>query len=341
MTPDRLAAFADLVTGFCQEAAPGDVVLVEGTTATRAAALAVTESLRREGADARTLYLDDEADAALAVAEALWLGLTGYVSLRTVGDKSAAGARPSPSATVRRLRMTARKTSTYLPDALLAQRAGLSLAALEEYYAALLHLDAVDPVAKLHELRDLQEALLAPLRRAAKVRIEGDGTDLTLSTAGRTWVNSYGRRNVPSGEMYTSPVESSPHGVIRFDVPSYNFARRVAGVTLEFRAGELVRASADEGDDVLQAQLERDAGARFLGELGIGGNPAMTRFLGATLFDEKVAGSVHLALGKSYPQTGGLNDSALHWDLIKDLRGGGLISLDGEAFQQDGVFVGA
>ena len=92
---------------------------------------------------------------------------------------------------------------------------------------------------------------------------------------------------------------------------------------------------------MLQAQLERDAGARFLGELGIGGNPAMSRFLGATLFDEKVAGSVHLALGKSYPQTGGLNDSALHWDLIKDLRGGGLISLDGEIFQQDGVFVSA
>ena len=271
--------------------------------------------------------------------EALWRRLTGYVSLRTVA--AAPADRPEPSATVRQLRMTLRKTSTYLPDEALAARAGMSEAQLADYYAGLLHLDDPDPVVGFHALRDRQEALLARLRAARTVRIEGDGTDLTLSTAGRGWVNSYGRRNVPSGEMYTSPVETSAHGVIRFDVPSYNFPERVAGVTLEFDRGRLERATAVEGEATLTRRLAVDAGARVVGELGIGGNERMTRFLGATLFDEKTAGTVHLALGKSYPQTGGLNDSALHWDLIKDLRGGGRISLDGEIFAENGVFVGA
>lgn len=337
MTPERRAAFANLVAGFCQEAAAGDLVLVEVVAATAAVGRSVAEALGARGAEALLVDLDDPRGA--AADEALWRRLTGYVSLRTVA--AAPADRPEPSATVRQLRMTLRKTSTYLPDEALAARAGMSEAQLADYYAGLLHLDDPDPVVGFHALRDRQEALLARLRAARTVRIEGDGTDLTLSTAGRGWVNSYGRRNVPSGEMYTSPVETSAHGIIRFDVPSYNFPERVAGVTLEFDRGRLERATAVEGEATLTRRLAVDAGARVVGELGIGGNERMTRFLGATLFDEKTAGTVHLALGKSYPQTGGLNDSALHWDLIKDLRGGGRISLDGEIFAENGVFVGA
>lgn len=338
MTPSRRAAFARLLAGYCQAAGAGEAVLVEATAATASEASDVARALERLGAEA--LIADVDEDIGLLRDEALWRRLTGYVTLRTVADKSAVWVR-TLSPAVRRLRMTLRKTSTYLPDPVLAARAEMTLAELEEHYARLLHLDDADPARAFEELRDRQEALLEPLRRARTVRIEGDGTDLTLVTAGRTWVNSYGRRNVPSGEMYTSPVETSPHGVITFDVPSYNFPERVAGVTLEFRAGELVRAKAEEGEETLRAQLARDEGARRVGELGIGGNPAMTRFLGATLFDEKVAGTVHLALGSSYPQTGGRNESSLHWDLIKDLRTGGRISLDGETFQENGAFVGA
>lgn len=339
MTPERRAAFARIVAGFCQEAAAGELVLVETVAGTAAEGQAVADALRERGAEAVVLDLGVPSEAAAGLDDDLWRGLTGYVSLRTVSAKSE--SRPGPSATVRQLRMTLRKTSTYLPDAVLAERAGTSLTELDDHYAKLLHLDDADPTAGFLALRDRQESLLGRLRRAETVRIEGDGTDLTLSTVGRGWVNSYGRRNVPSGEMYTSPVETSAHGVIRFDVPSYNFPERVSGVTLEFGHGELVRAEAEEGQETLTRQLALDPGARVLGELGIGGNDRMTKFLGATLFDEKTAGTVHLALGKSYPQTGGRNDSALHWDLIKDLRGGGRISLDGEVFSEDGVFVGA
>lgn len=341
MKPERLTIFASLLADFCQEAVAGDRILVECNSATAGEGRAVAAALQTRGAETELLNIEIEEDALAATAEALWQRLTGYVSLRTAAAKNAGHRRPAPSATVRNLRMTLRKTSTYLPDEVLAERAGMCLADLDDYYASLLHLDDPDPVASFHVLRDRQEALLTRLRRATQVRIEGEGTDLTLSVAGRAWMNSFGRRNTPSGEMYTSPVEDSPHGVIHFDVPSYNFPERVAGVALEFRHGELVKAEAREGNETLQRQLAKDAGAKVLGELGIGGNASMTRLLGATLFDEKMAGTVHLALGRSYPQTGGLNDSALHWDLIKDLRGGGRISLDGEVFQENGAFVGA
>jgi aminopeptidase len=139
--------------------------------------------------------------------------------------------------------------------------------------------------------------------------------------------------------MFTSPIEDSATGTIFFDIPSYNFGEAVQGVELELRDGLVVHAHAQQGNMILQEQLDRDTGARRLGELGIGGNQLMSRVLGSTMFDEKIAGTMHLALGQSYPQTGGKNLSAIHWDLIKDLRGEGLISLDGEPFQVDGRFV--
>jgi aminopeptidase len=153
------------------------------------------------------------------------------------------------------------------------------------------------------------------------------------------WINSDGRRNMPSGEVFTGPHERSADGVIRFDVPSTGRGAEVAGVELTFAHGEVVAARADVGDEHLQAALGIDAGARFLGELGIGTNAGIDRATGSTLLDEKIAGTVHLALGNSYPETGGTNDSALHWDLICDLRRGGRVSVDGDVVIQDGALV--
>jgi aminopeptidase len=334
MTPERLAAFARVVAGFCQDARAGDRVLVESTPSADAAAAAVARALTARGADVDVATFGAAWQDPERVAT-----LTGYVSLRAIGDTSTAPKRPVPASS-QRLKMTLRKTTTVLPDAGLADRAGMTMGELEDYYASLLHLDDADPVRGFHALRDEQETLLTRLRAARTVRIEGDGTDLTLSVDGRGWQNSYGRRNIPSGEMFTSPIEDTADGVIRFDVPSYYLSAPVRGVRLEFRRGEVVSASAEEGDDALQAAIATDAGARRLGELGIGGNRRMERFLGSTLFDEKVAGTVHLALGRSYPQTGGVNESAIHWDLITDLRSGGRLSLDGRPFIDDGHFVG-
>ena len=145
---------------------------------------------------------------------------------------------------------------------------------------------------------------------------------------------------MPSGEVFTGPHEDSAEGTVRFAVPSNRGGLEVTGVELTFRAGEVVGASAERGEDYLREALRTDPGARFLGELGIGTNPGIDRATGSTLLDEKIAGTIHLALGRSYPETGGTNDSALHWDLICDLRGGGRLSADGVAIVEDGRIAG-
>jgi aminopeptidase len=177
---------------------------------------------------------------------------------------------------------------------------------------------------------------LAPAR---EVHIETAGTDLRLNVEGRTWINSDGRRNMPSGEVFTGPHERSANGTIHFDVPSSARGVDVAGIDLRFADGQVVAAHAHAGDGHLQAALATDPGARFLGEVGIGTNTAINRATGLTLLDEKMAGTVHLALGRSYPETGGVNESALHWDLICDLRKGGRLSIDGETLIEDGRFL--
>jgi aminopeptidase len=142
---------------------------------------------------------------------------------------------------------------------------------------------------------------------------------------------------MPSGEVFTGPHERSANGTIHFDIPSAHGGREVTGVTLTFRDGEVIAAHAERGEEALQAALNADSGARFLGELGIGTNTGIDRATGSTMLDEKIAGTVHLALGRSYPETGASNESTVHWDLICDLRPGGRVELDGETLIEDGV----
>jgi aminopeptidase len=200
-----------------------------------------------------------------------------------------------------------------------------------------LFLDRPDPVAAWGELSARQARVVDSLAAADVIRIEAEGTDLTLRVGGRTWINSDGRRNMPSGEVFTGPHEDSADGTIRFDVPSnVRGGSEVVGVEVRFERGRVVAARADQGDEYLQSALQTDRGARFLGELGIGTNTGIDRATGATLLDEKIAGTVHLALGRSYPETGGTNTSALHWDLICDLRHEGRLTADGEPIVEDG-----
>jgi aminopeptidase len=198
------------------------------------------------------------------------------------------------------------------------------------FVARALFLDRPDPIAAWQELSASQEALAKRLAAGREVRIEADGTDLRLKVHGRRWINSDGKHNMPSGEVFTGPIEDSAEGTIRFTVPSSPRGVEVADVSLTFEGGRVVEARAQRGNDYLEAALETDAGACYLGELGIGTNVGIDRATGSILLDEKMAGTVHLALGRSYPETGGTNDSALHWDLICDLREGGRLTLDGE-----------
>jgi aminopeptidase len=190
-------------------------------------------------------------------------------------------------------------------------------------------------------LRDWDEEgrRMEPVRerfdRAQEVRIVAPDTDLTLSLEGRRGAIDDGHQNVPGGEVFYSPVEDSVEGEVRFDVPS----GRVAGARLVFRGGEVVDAAADAGEELLLQALETDPGARRLGELGLGCNNAITRPLNNVLFDEKMSGTVHLALGQGFAHLGGTNTSDLHWDLVRDLRGGGRLECDGEVVQLDGKWV--
>jgi aminopeptidase len=203
----------------------------------------------------------------------------------------------------------------------------------ETFMTRALFLDRADPVAAWRELSGRQGALVERLIDAREIRIRAERTDLRLRVDGRRWMNSDGRRNMPSGEVFTGPLEDSANGTIRFTLPSNPRGFAVEDAELTFVDGQVVAAQAERGDEYLQGALATDPGARYLGELGIGTNVGIDRATGSTLLDEKIAGTVHLALGRSYPETGGTNDSALHWDLVCDLRQGGELIIDGVALE--------
>jgi aminopeptidase len=218
------------------------------------------------------------------------------------------------------------------PTPALAQDAGMSVGEFEDflYGACLLDWDAE---------RERMGRYADGFDGAEQVRIVGADTDLTLSLAGRSGKVDAGGANIPGGEFFFSPVEDSAEGVISFsEFPAVYVGREVTGIRLRFEGGKVVDASARTEEAFLLEQLDRDEGARRLGELGIGCNPGITRHMKNTLFDEKIDGTVHLALGNGLPEVGGTNESQIHWDIVKDLRNGGRIELDGKVVQENGVW---
>jgi aminopeptidase len=217
------------------------------------------------------------------------------------------------------------------PTPALAQDAGMSLDAFEDflYGACLLDWDA--EAAKMKRIKERFD-------RAQDVRIVGEETDLTLSLAGREGRVDDGHFNMPGGEVFYSPVEDSANGVVTFsEYPAYYLGGQEAyGASLRFENGRVVDATARSGEDYLVSVLDTDDGARRLGELGIGCNPGIQRHMRNTLFDEKIYGTVHLALGAGFPFLGGTNESRIHWDIVKDVRNGGRLFCDGELVQEGG-----
>jgi aminopeptidase len=221
----------------------------------------------------------------------------------------------------------------HFPTNALAQDAGMALPQFEDflYGACLLDWDA--EAARMHRIADR-------LQRASEVRITGPETDVTLGIAGREVRVDDGHVNMPGGEVYCCPLEDSATGSVTFaEFPAVYAGREVTGIRLRFEGGQVVDASAAQGEEFLLEVLNTDEGARRLGELGIGCNPGITRHLKNVAFDEKIGGSVHLALGQSYTELGGTNESAIHWDLVKDLRRGGRIYADGELVQESGEWL--
>ena len=229
---------------------------------------------------------------------------------------------------------------TLFPTNALAQESEMSLAEYEEFVFEAMALNEDDPVRYWREKAEEQGRLIERLEQADEVHITGPGTDLTLSIKGRKFLNGDGTHNMPCGEVFTGPVEDSANGEVFFGIPVAVAGREVSGVRLRFEGGRVVESSAEKGEEYLNAMLDADEGARALGELGIGTNYGIPRATKNILFDEKLGGTVHLAVGRSYEKTGGKNESSVHWDLISDLREGGELYLDGELLQRDGKFLG-
>ena len=219
------------------------------------------------------------------------------------------------------------------PTEAAAAEAGMSL---EEYTEFVFDACLLDWDAEERRMLRIKERF----DRGGSVRIVGEETDLTIGIEGRDGVVSAGFRNMPDGEVFYSPVEDSAEGVITYaEFPAVYLGHDVVGARLVFRDGRVVEASADEGEEFLKQVLATDPGASRLGELGLGCNPRITRFTRNVLFDEKIDGTVHLAVGASYTYTGGKNESAVHWDMVKDLRPGGELHVDGELVQRDGAWL--
>jgi aminopeptidase len=232
-----------------------------------------------------------------------------------------------------------RWVGTLFPTNAYAQDADMSLSEYEDFVYGACMPDLDDPVGYWRGFSAWQQRIADWLEGKEHVRIVGPNTELELSIAGRTFINSDGRHNMPSGEVYTGPVEDSVEGHVTFSYPAIHQGREVTGVQLWFEGGAVVKASAKKNEDFLLKTLDTDEGSRYVGEFAIGTSEGISRFTGQILFDEKISGSFHMAMGAGYPETGSKNESAIHWDMICDLREAGRIWVDEILLYENGKFV--
>ena len=266
-----------------------------------------------------------------------------------------AGIAPDKQARVQRANQSTRKSLferaaigkakwnvTLYPTHGAAQNAKMSLSDYEAFLLKAMLLDQDDPASAWKAFSHKQQRSVDYLNRVKALRFVAKDTDLTMSVAGRVWVNSDGRKNFPSGEVFTGPIENSVSGTVRFTFPTAHLGHEVDDVRLTFDAGRVVKAEAARGLGFLETMLGSDPGARILGEIAVGNNYGVQQFTRNTLYDEKIGGTFHLALGNAYPETGGTNVSAVHWDMVCDMRpeaGGGAIYADGVLIHENGQWV--
>jgi aminopeptidase len=366
MRDPRVTALAQILVRHSTKVAEGDVCTIEGESAAEPLLQAVYEEVLEAGgnpivnmalegqsasyfehaSDAQLDWISpiaewaiENADVRIAVMASQNTRALSQVPPERQAKRQAATQRLMKRAMERSAEGTYRWALTLFPTHAYASEAGMSLSAYEDfYYAACLATDP-EPLTAWQRQSDLVRRLADWIGGKEEVHIKAPGTDIKLGVAGRTWVPCVGDRNMPDGEFFTGPVEDAVDGEISFSFPAVYGGREVAGVKLRFEAGKVVDASAERGEEFLHEMLDTDDGARRLGELGIGTNYGIKDATREILLDEKIGGSVHMAVGMSYPETGGTNSSAVHWDMVCDLRQGGLITVDGEELQRDGQFL--
>jgi aminopeptidase len=229
--------------------------------------------------------------------------------------------------------------TTLFPTEAYAAQAGMDLEEYQDFVYSACLADQQDPVQSWHKVRENQEAGLNLFQGHDRVKLTGPNIDLELSIKGRKFINCYGVNNMPDGEIFTGPVETSLNGWVRYTYPAVYSGVMVKGVELEFKEGKVVRAAAEEQEEYLLKLLDSDPGARYAGEFAVGTNLQVQRFTGNILFDEKIGGTIHIALGSGYPETGSTNQSAIHWDMICDMRENSTIEVDGTPVYRDGEFI--
>jgi aminopeptidase len=362
----RVEKLARVLVDYSTAVTAGDLVLVEAAPPAAPLVRAVHRLVLEAGAHPRIrTVVEGLAESILTHgtdAQLDWVNPSRYVELETVdvrihimaetNTRALSGVDPARQARLGKAYEQLRNLSmaraaagelrwcvTLFPTQASAQDAEMSLADYEDFVYAAGKLDLDDPVAAWRSFGEEIERLAGWLATTRELRLVADGTDLTVGVEGRAWIPSEGRENFPDGECFTGPVETSLEGEISFGFPAAYGGRSVEGVRLVFRGGEVVEATAAKGEEFLRQMLAVDDGARRAGEFAFGLNWDIGEHTRNTLFDEKIGGTVHLALGKSYPETGGVNASALHWDLVCDLRRGSEVYADGELVYRDGRFL--
>ncbi len=230
---------------------------------------------------------------------------------------------------------------TQIPTEGYAKEAGMNLAEYTDFVFSACHVDenTSDPVAYWENIRRQQVRMIESIEGHDAVKLTGPNVDLSLSVKGRKFNNSYGRHNMPDGEIYTGPEEDSANGWVKFTYPAIYQGQAVEGVELKFEKGRVASAKAQVGEQLLLAMIDSDKGSHYLGEFAIGTNYEINRFTHNILFDEKLGGTFHLALGAGYPETGSRNTSTIHWDMICDMRKDSEMRADGAVIYRDGKFV--
>jgi aminopeptidase len=366
MTDLRIEKLAEVLVNYSTEVQPGDKVLVTGHTLAEPLLRAVytkalqagghplllpslpgtEELLYRYGSDEQLQHVPAPVKLITETYD-VRINVRGQANTKSLSNvdpskmvlRSQAHTELTKTFMQRSASGALRWVSTLFPTNAYAQDAEMSLGEYEDfvYGACLPNLD--DPVGYWREFSAWQQKIVDWLEGREHVRVVGPNTELQLSIAGRTFINSDGKKNMPSGEVFTGPVEDSVEGHVTFSYPAIYQGREVTGVQLWFEGGAVVKASAEKNEEFLLKTLDTDEGSRYVGEFAIGTNEGIQRFTSQILFDEKINGSFHMAMGAGYPETGSKNESAIHWDMICDLRQGGRIWVDDVVLYENGKFV--
>jgi aminopeptidase len=366
MPDQRAARLAELLIHYSMNVQPGERIAVTGTTQAEPLMLECMQQILRAGGHPQIIpslpasdYImfseanDEQLTYISPFVRTMIEEFEGYLEISSTTnsrqlsgiDPERQGIRAKAMAPLNKRYMERfnagelRLLFTLYPTAAQAQDAEMSLVELEDYVYAATFCNTEDPIGAWEAIRDEQRELVDWLKGKDAARVRGPDVDLSLSIKDRGFISAHGEVNMPDGEIFTSPVEDSLHGWIRFSYPVITRGQEIAGIELTFEQGKVIEAKAEKGQELLLQLLDVDEGARYAGEFAIGTNKRIDRFMRNMLFDEKMGGTIHFALGAGFAEVGGKNQSGIHIDLLCAMMDGGEIYIDDELFYDSGEFM--